>query len=100
VPSKRIKTKNKSAGLTGTSSQTAPVFTLGLPIKTIKSRKKSSGIKLVRVWGAKDKAPHSLRFSNTRVTRIRNPWVPNDIVQLLTYLSLSYPVSKALVDIV
>jgi len=100
VPSKRIKTKKGSVVRTGKSSGTAPVFTLGLPIKTIKSRTKSSGIKLVRVWRANDDAPASLRSNNTRVRRIRNPWVPNDIVQLLTFLSLSYPVSKAFVEIV
>jgi len=73
-----------------------PVFTLGLPIKTIKSRKKSSGIKVVRVWGANNDAlPPS-----DRVRRVRNPWVPDDVVQLLKYLLLSYPVSKRFVEIV
>jgi hypothetical protein len=100
VPSKRIKTKKGSVVPAGKSSGPVPVFALGLPIKTIKSRMKSGGIKLVRVWGFNDDAPASLRSKNTRVRRIRNPWIPNDIVQLLTFLSLSYPVSKAFVEIV
>lgn len=99
MPSKRIKTKKGSAARDEQFSGTAPVFTLGLPIKTVKSGTKSSGIKVVRVWGANDDDAISLRSNHTRVKRIRNPWVPNDIVQLLKFLSLSYPVSKAFVEI-
>jgi len=32
--------------------------------------------------------------------RVRNPWRPEDIVELLTFLALSYPVSKPFVDVV
>jgi hypothetical protein len=100
VLSKGIRTKKGPVVRTRTSSRTAPVFTLRLPIKTIKSKKKSSGVQLTRFGGVDDDVPTSGRSNNARVRRIRNPWVPDDIVQLLKFLSLSYPVSKAFVEIV
>ena len=57
-------------------------------------------MKLVRVWGGNDDSTASPKSKNKRVRRVRNPWVPDDIVQLLKFLSLSYPVSKAFVEIV
>jgi hypothetical protein len=56
-------------------------------------------MKVVRVWGGNDNSSASRKSKNKRVRRVRNPWVPDDIVQLLKFLSLSYPVSKAFVEI-
>ncbi len=86
-----------------------PKFTLGLPDKavpqgTTKTRRARTkeGLVKVRVWGSgsdfSDANPRQKQPS-TPVT-IRNPWRPDDIVQLLTFLALSYPVSKPFVDVV
>jgi hypothetical protein len=100
VPSKRMGTKRGSRIKTREfTSRTRPVFTLGRAIKTTKSRKRPKGFQLVTLWGGENDISTSVpQIDNTRLKRIRNPWVPDDIVQLLKFLSLSYPVSKAFVE--
>ncbi len=86
-----------------------PKFTLGLPDKAVpqgtsKTRRARTkeGLVKVRVWGSgrdfSDANPRQKQPSTP--VRIRNPWRPDDIVQLLKFVALSYPVSKAFVDVV
>src|SRR5260221_3252467 len=86
-----------------------PKFTLGLPDKAVpqgtsKARRARTkeGLGKVRVWGSGrdflDANPRQ-KHPSTPV-KIRNAWRPDDIVQLLKFLALSYPVSKAFVDVV
>ena len=85
-----------------------PAFTLGLPDKMVQSGTsttsdvgKHEGLVKVRVWNFSGDASGANPRQNQRsnLVRVRNPWRPDDIVQLLTFLLL-YPVSKRLVEIV
>ncbi len=85
------------------------MFTLGQPSETggastnkARTTTKSNGIMRVRVWGSASVAPRSSKRTKSpaRIVRMENPWQPDDIVQLLKVLSISYPISKALVGIV
>jgi hypothetical protein len=84
-------------------------FTLGLPDKAVpqdtsKTRhaRTKEGLVKVRVWGSGRKVSDANPRQKQRRTpvRTRNSWRPDDVVQLLKFLALSYPVSKAFVDVV
>jgi hypothetical protein len=60
---------------------------------------KRGGIQLVRVWGVYEEEAEDLPTKNTRVRRIRNPWVPTDIIILIKFLC-TYGASKAMVELV
>ena len=100
----------KKSANTGTAGlPKTPKLTLGLPHKTVqpgtsKTRhpRTKEGLVKVRVWSfgsdVSDANPHQKQRS-AQVT-VRNPWRPDDMVQLLTFLALSSPVSKPFVDVV
>ena len=81
-------------------SRSAPVWKLDLPIKTRKTRKRpGKGVQITAFEGGSAEVTRSLGTKKTRTKAIRNPWWPDNIVQLVKFLSVSYPASKAFVAI-
>src|SRR5258705_12231000 len=81
-------------------SRWAPVWKLGLPIKTRKTPKRlGKGVQIAAFEGGNAEVTRSLGTQKTRTKAIRNPWWPDNIVQLVKFLSVSYPASKAFVAI-
>jgi len=83
-------------------SRSAPVWKLGLPIKTRKTGKRlKKGVQVTafEIEGGKAEVTRSLKTKKTRIKAIRNPWWPDNIVQLVKFLSVSYPASKAFVAV-
>jgi len=101
--------KKKSLNTPTADPPKMPKFTLDLPDKAVpqgtsKTRRARTkeGLVKVRVWGSGRDFSDANTRQKQRSTpvRIRNPWRPEDIVELLTFLALSYPVSKPFVDVV
>src|SRR5258706_16282501 len=101
--------KKKSLNTRTAHPPKMPKFTLGLPDKAVpqgtsKTRRARTKEGLVkdRVWGTgrdfSDGNPRQSQRSNR--VRVRNPWEPENIVDIVTYLVLSYPVRKLFVDVV
>lgn len=78
--------------------QKSSVWTLGLPEKTTKSAR-FVGLKMATIWGGDDNESTIRRGGNKPIKRVRNPWIPDDIITLLKFL-LVYPAGKGFVEIV
>ena len=88
----------KSSKMRRTGSR-PPKFTLGLPSKIVDSRtskagklRKAKGIQEVRVWGATSDLSDTVEPKNHRIKRVRNPWSPETIQQLVAVIVLSSPI--------
>ncbi len=80
-------------------SRSAPVWKLGIPKTKKTSKQLKKGVQETIFEGGNAELAGSARTKKTRTKAIRNPWWPDNIVQLVKFLSVSYPASKAFVAV-